>query len=481
MYISVNEVRNSRLAQFAYVLKNFAFISAASVLIAYIVLIFSGKEEGVIVLLPFAYLISYVILNSSRRNNSIIVTRVLLDIFLWIRLVLLPLLDLQEHSYHSLFANGNPDTMFTSICLCVYECIAISVAYAFLSRILVSSNTEIYTDKELMGAKKIYLVYILFALIVFLLIGRHLHLYDFVFKSIGNEIRKDETTDSMTLLIRQIISGGILFAFFYLTSELNNKHRIGTTSKYLNINILLALLMVCLIVGERRTSQVYIAFASCWLLGNVYVVERKKIYTYIGLCAIVVLVLMTIYKHFYAFLYDSYYEAIIHSQNSNVISVTAIDSYFYGIATIAKNINYASFSNLGVDGFAYDIMRNTFGLNFITPRSMLTTSEAYNSFLYNGIQTHGYLLSSVGYSYIYFGFILSPILTIVNLCVATFLERKMRFSKSMEMTYIWAYLYMRVCFGILGSFPPLLNLCSRYLILNGSIYFIAKYFNRKAS
>ena len=123
-------------------------------------------------------------------------------------------------------------------------------------------------------------------------------------------------------------------------------------------------------------------------------------------------------------------------------------------------------------------VRNIFGLNYIIPRGYPLTSELYNLTLSYGEEETGYLLSSVGYGYAFLGVGLAPIFTCFNVFVMLLLERAMRTTSSIEMSYIWAFLFMRFSFGFLGSFPPLINLTSRMLLVNGGIVLVAAFFNK---
>ena len=206
---------------------------------------------------------------------------------------------------------------------------------------------------------------------------------------------------------------------------------------------------------------------------------QKRINRAIIGAAVFVLIMMTVYKHFNAFLYDSYSEAIENASFNEVFSPGMFDAYFYGINTIVKNINFGEISQLGIFHSLYDLARCTFGLNFCVPRNIGLTSELYNLYLYGGEQSHGYLLSSIGYGYIYLGIVLAPLFSCINIICLMFFERKMKTATSVEMTYIWAFVFMRFGFGVLGSLPPLVSLITRYLFFSGSIYLLAKKINNR--
>ena len=183
---------------------------------------------------------------------------------------------------------------------------------------------------------------------------------------------------------------------------------------------------------------------------------------------------MTIYKQFHAFLYGSYIEALQNTTVDRGLSPGLLDAYFYGVETIVKNISYGQVANLDFGDMLYDFVRSAFGLHFLFKGDTLLTSQSYNMFIYSGEQATGLLLSSVGYGYIYFGTILSPIFTCINIMLMGGIEKKMRLSDSIEMTYIWAFIFMRFAFGFLGAMPPLINIATQTLLIDGGVYMFAK-------
>ena len=434
------------------------------------------ERTGMLFLLPLSYLFCSILIRRAYNNSSYNLSQSIICILLFIRLVALPGFNLIDDYYIFAERNITASIFNEAIGLCIYESIVLSVfLYAMTNNRYIKNNSYKFPKQRVLsGNTFIYFIFILFAIVVALTVGRHMHLFDFVFKTIGEDnIRDDETMDAVSLLIRQIVSSGLLFSFFIFTEKCRRKYNyFGSRSLYLNLNILFALFLVCLITGERRTSQVYTAFASMWLLTHIYYSEAKKIIKYILACAIFVLAMLTIYKHFYAFLYDSYWEAIQHGNSSNVFSTSSIDSYFYGIGTLSKNLDFAHNGNVPFFTCIYDFFRNLFGVNFVVPRGIHTTLETYNLYVYLGEKSNGFLMSSAGYGYVYFGFLFAPILTCINVAFMFFLERKLKTCTSIEMTYLWAIVFMRFSFGALGCYPPLLNMCSRYLIMNGLIYCI---------
>ncbi len=428
-------------------------------------------------ILPLTYLISYFpIYRLSGTCPKYNITIHMVIVMLWFRMVLTPMYGTQSSMFiiNSAYLSEYSDL---AILLCIYETFAISLTLFLICR----PYNNIEPPKiSLKGNSNVYWLLIVISVLVFIAIGRHMGLFEFGFKEIGEDIeREGDIVDTKSLIIRSIISSGYLFLFFIFVEKFRKQYNSTHKSKYINYCIILAILMVCIIVGERRTSQLYIAFASCWLLIRLFPYQKRSIISFVGGAAVIVLSIMTIYKQFHAFLYGSYIEALQNTSISKGMSPELLDAYFYGIDTIIKNISYGKVANLDIGNLLYDFVRSTFGLHFFFKSDGLLTSQAYNMYIYSGNQTTGLLISSVGYGYIYFGFILAPVFTCINLIIMCSIEKRMRICDSIEMTYIWAFIFMRFAFGFLGAIPALISNVTRILITNGGIYILARYILKK--
>lgn len=428
--------------------------------------------------LPIAYFFAYQILKRLYRDNPRYrITISVILILLWVRMVFIPYYGTITGKYY-ISQSDSAELIQTAILLSIYECFIICGTIFIICKI--SLQKSLMSNQPILrGNRGIYKILIIIAALVFVFIGRHYNLLEFGIKSVeaGAE-REGDIVDTRIILIRQIVSCGYLFLFFCLIEKYRKKYNLFHNKKYITYAIILAALMTCIIIGERRTAQVYIAFASCWLLIRTYPDSKQRIVTIIGSTAFTILTLMTVYKHFNAFLYNSYAEALQNAAFKDGMSAGMIDAYFYGVDTIKTNLKYAQYANLSILNVLYDIARSIFGVHFIFKSEMLMTSQAYNSYLYQGAQLTGYLLSSSGYGYIHLGFLFAPIFTSMNICIMSFLETRMRICKSIEMCYILAYIYMRFAFGCLGSLPPLIGASTMFLFIKGLIFMTAKLFTK---
>ncbi len=452
--------------------------SISSIIVAIVCMVTLSGVYAYASLLPiffFIFLRSVVLTKniwSCRPLTSYIITTML-----WIRMVLLPLYGAVSGVYSDAGSSLELENHFVgALFLCIYDCVAVVITLFFFST-KNDQTARSYITQGLYGNKDIYLVFVVFAFVVFFTVGRSMHLFDFIIKPIGEDLeRAGDLVGGRELVVRQIASFGLLFVFLLVVGWLKNKYDRTGASKYFQWSLICAVLFIAIIAGERRSSQIYKAFASGYVLLSLYPSKGKKTVSFIGIAALFVLAAMTVYKQFYGFMYSSYSEALQNASMSQGFSYNLMDAYFYGIDTISKNIHYGQLMDVGVGHLFYDFFRNLFGLSFFIPGGRLLVSQMYNSIIYSGDQLTGLLLSSVGYGYIFTGYSIAPLITVINVVMMLFFEKCLRKSKTIEWQYIWAFVFMRFGFGVLGSTPPLINLVTRFIVINAIIIGFARLF-----
>ena len=460
-----------------------AFCSITSIVTAILCLVVLSGVYSYVSMLPIVF---FLFLHFIGLQNNIWhsrpLTSYIISGLLWMRMVFLPFYGALVGAFTTSSASVELSNHFIgAVSLCIYDCIAITIVL-YLFAIRKDKTERSYMTRGLFGQSEVYFLFVGLALILFITVGRSMNLFDFFIKPIAEDIeREDELISGREMIIRQIVSSGVMFFFLFVSAWLKKRYDKTLSNKYFYWSLLCAILLIAIIVGERRTSQVYKAFASGYLLLSLYPRKRNKIVSYIGIAALVVLSAMTIYKQFYGFMYSSYSEAIHNASMAQGFSYGLMDAYFYGIDTVAKNLHYGQLINGGIGQFLYDFFRNIFGLNFFVPGGRLLTSQLYNDIIYSGDQLTGFLLSSSGYGYVFFGYALAPIITAFNLVMMLFLEKSLRRSRSIEWQYVFAYVFIRFGFGALGATPPLINFSTRFFVINALLICVARMFKIKSS
>ena len=442
---------------------------------AFCIISLSATSFASVALLPLAFAAVFpMFFPLSYLNKNAHITIVLVYLLFFIRMVFLPVFGIID-GYFVLGSNTALNKYCNkAVLLAIYEFLAVTISLYLLT--LSRKTTIVRSNLSLSGNRFIYILLVLVGAVLFFTVGRNMDLFEFGFKAVGGDFERSGDIEDRGI-VHLLISAGILFLFLLVESFFSKKYNAHHHKQYVLYAIIIAMIMVSIITGERRTSQIYKGFACIWLLIGLYPLYTKRISRSLILVAAIVIAGMTLYKQYHAFLYDSYAEALGNASRVGMGTGT-LDAYFYGVNTISKNLAFSDSGYVDFSNLLYDFVRNIFGVNFFVPRGIPLTSELYNLTLSSGESATGYLLSSVGYGYSYFGGLLAPVFSCLNVLILIILERLMRSTSSIEMSYVWAFLFMRFGFGFLGSFPPLLNLTTRNLFVNGGIVLVASFFNK---
>lgn len=440
-----------------------SFFFIASSIVSLIYLLINDVLTWHVYLLPMVFGLIYPIYEKKLKSTSHISFSIIAVLLMyWIRLVLLPCL-----SYCTI--NEYSKDFSIPIFLTLYEFIIISI-------FIVNVKFSIYDNKKisLNGNSTVYVVYGLIALVVYFLYARGLGLFDFIVKDVGTTERGGDVTSTKLILTKQIINSGMLFIYLLFAYKYAQKYHTTNKKSYFYFILIVSLLFLSIISGERRTSIIYKAFAILVVLIHLYPQQRQKLTRYIIAISAIILIFMTIYKSFHAYLYSSYLDALNSRNIFDAIGGNTLDAYFYGIQTIKKNIEFIQKEGLSLLNLFYDFFRSIFGLHFLFKDIGFTTSQLYNLSIYGGEQSSGYLFASISYGYAYFGGILAPIVPLGAVFAMTKVENMMWKTSSIEMQYIYALIFMRLAFGFIGDPTSLLNMTTQIFIIYGVFYFFAK-------
>lgn len=394
----------------------------------------------------------------------------------WLRFVAIPFLYSISHNMgHFDYLNPPSDKIKFSIYLMAYELI---ITYAFTYILISYFNKKVKyksnSNYTLLGSLKIYIIFVVFSFIVLILIGIPRNIVRFIYISLENSSERiGDNTSTAEVLYQYIITSGA-FIFFIIISWLMYKlYRKNDKIIYYYISLIAALFNVSLIIGERRTAQIYIAITCVYLMIKLFPKYKNRTIIYIFGLAIFILTLMSIYKFFGAFTTGSYIEAINNSNKDISFWSKTFQSYFFGPENVAMSIEFGENILLTYKQFIFDSVRSIFGINMLTDHNKLITSQIYNLQIYNGQQLTGHVLSSGGYGYIYFGLFFSPILSCVNILISVVIETFAFLTKSIELKFLFVYLLLRFCTNLYVNTPALMSFSTTFLGTTGLIMFSA--------
>lgn len=443
--------------------------------------IFTSLSEayGLAFLMPSVFMIIYgLVYGPLIRKESIRLSAATIIFFSWLRCVIMPMFGIWSGYYQNMSAYATVDSTKKAILLLTIEQIAVGITLMIYSQGKRKRIERFATDLRLVGGIPAYLIFIVGAFAFFAVFG-DISSIEFIIKPVGTGSRGGDTVDTGERLVNRVLAVALLVIFLIVVEKMRQADLFEEKDWHMTVALIFALLIVSIISGERRTAQVYKAFCTIWLLTRVFPQRSKTIVITIASLSVFMISMMSIYKFFNAFLHDSYATAI-GSSNIDITWISkTLESYFYGIKMVAANVGFADIADLGIKNMFFDFARSTFGLSFFLKKYMLTTSEIYNSIRYSGSQTTGYLYSSVAYGYTYLGFLLSPLITIFNILTTLKLEDWLRRSRSLEMTYIFSYMFIRFAFGVFSTPAPLISTATTYFAITGLVVLAARPFGEK--
>lgn len=399
----------------------------------------------------------------------------------FVRMVMIPLISVLSGYFRTAdYGSFTAESLEIAVWLMIYEYIIAIIFILLLIRTkktnklqLDSLNSKIH----LMGNKSVYVGFILFGLIVYLLWGLPEGLIKFVAISSDTDQRFGDETSTFYTLITQIIKITLVCVFLLAIAYFYKRYKHRFKNVYVNLAILFAMLNVSLIVGERRTMLLYTGISSIIVLLVAFPENKRKVLTILGGTALALLLMMSVYKHFYAFNFGSYSAAIKDSDISLSYISQMLHAYFGGPQNTSwiidmKNLYGTDFFNL-----IFDIMRSTFGLSFLMKGSGTLTSVEFNNFVYGADTQSGHLITTIGYGYYYFGFVLAPIFTCINLWISKTLENLLNRSTSFEELYLWSYLLSRLLTFMFFNPPSIVSFLTINFATMGLVFLMARLLN----
>lgn len=398
----------------------------------------------------------------------------------WLRLVVLPLLSAISGQYGGAsYIYVSQDSLQFANYLIIYEFIVTSFFLFFV--IHLKSNFKYggfnLRDKiQLYGNKTVYGLFILVSFLLYITIGRQMNLLEFFVISINTSERFGDITSTPLVLLRQIFKVSMIIIFVWCTSYFYNRFKATMNRKYVLYAVILAIINVGVIIGERRSEQLYTLLVIVFILTKIFKDHRKKIIVSVSIATGIVLLFMSIYKHFAAFYYGSYMVAFSTS-NSDVSWLSeTLHLYFFGTQNVAVAIELKDAVNLNILNMLYDFGRSFFGLSFLFKDKMIMTTEYFNTFIYGVDKAGGHVISGVGYGYIYLWALFSPAIVCLNIFIAIKLEKWFNNTESFEVKYIVGYMLVRFATNIFVNTPPLVSLSTIMLFTGGLLFIVARFF-----
>lgn len=447
-----------------------------------IVLNYENITSGynLVVIFPLIFIGGYIVTlgNLTISNTRYPITIYMFLILQWLRYVLSPLMiSLSGENAGTSFLNPQVDSLAIATSLMVLDLIICFLILFYLSRKKKIKNKN--SNITLRGNRALYFMFIIFAIIIYLTIGISSNMINFLFISVEGGERVGDITNTPIVIARQIVLIAIFLLFIWVTTICAIKYEKTKNKKYFYIAILFALINVSIIIGERRSAQVYTAFCSIMILFLAFPQFKRKITLSVGGLAVIILVFMSIYKFSAAFIHGSYLEALKNSSFDVAEISQILQSYFAGPQDLATVMEFADIYDVNIQNLIFDFARSTVPISFFVKNMGMITSEMFNLYIYKGLQTTGHVVSALAHGFIYMGVFFSSIFSVLNLFMCCFFEDRMNSTNSYEMMYVWAYILMRFGLNLTANTPALISATTIMLITAGLLFQVSICINKR--
>lgn len=387
-----------------------------------------------------------------------------------LRMVIMPAVIVLAGSSLSRSVPVSASDLEVAVGIIIVEFLIVGLITALLAQRRIANKRE--NTPVLAGSPVVYLAMGIFAVVIYIYFKlQNTDLVYFFTIPVGAEERVGDLIDTFLVLARQIITLAINFIFLFVVDRCYRRETLRPHKRNVNMAIFVAVLSVCIIVGERRSAQIYTAFCSCYILILAFRKQAGRILRWVCGTALVVFALMSVYKQFAGFLYDSYSEAIENASMSVGEMAGILQSYYAGPENIAIALKFGNSSGLGLSQAVFDFARSTVPISFLVKGSGSITSVLMNRYIYGGLQDTGHVLSATGYGYIFGGVGLFFWPALLNVLCAFFSEKWTKKSRSFEGIYIWLYVFLRFGLSLMANTPALLSAVTAHLLTAGLVAF----------
>ncbi|MFT0130040.1 hypothetical protein ACMHYK_01460 [Candidatus Enterenecus avicola] len=397
----------------------------------------------------------------------------------WIRFIILPpICAIAGNQNGMVYINPTVSSLNLSIILMIVEYFAVCL----FCKLMIKPVKPHRTQKNayiIIGRKSIYVLFFAFSLIVYFFLGRGKGLIRFLIINVAQGERIGDTTETGSLIIRQLILCTMFLSFVLIVNYFWKRYQKTHKNIYVYGALIAAAINISIIVGERRTAQVYALLCSLWILINLFPKYRKKIIISLTAVAGFVLLFMSIYKFFGAFMFDSYEDAISNSEFDIPFLSRTLQIYFFGPENIAITLDFFKIKDLDIFQMFFDFLRSIFGFNYIFRGMNDITSVAFNTFIYGTEQKTGHLLSAAGYGFGFLGPFFIPFFSLINIYISLKLENLLYRLKSLELIYIVTYVLTRFVTNLFLNTPALLTQATMMAFTSLVVVGIAALLNRR--
>lgn len=353
--------------------------------------------------------------------------------------------------------------------LMVYELFFISIVFNIFSNVFLKDSKR--KCIKINSNNVFYIIIFIFSLILILLIPSARKGINFF---LDVERSFDNNLSPLILLIRHLFVISKYFLFFYITSKLYNKKIFKNELISYLIIVICALFLMSIHVGLNRKNIISDAFAFLVIILVIFPKRKRLTISIITLFSSLLFISFTIVK---ANLTD------VINYVSNFFSLAHLQPYLLGEYNIAIAIEAKEFfvNEIGIKNLFMDIFRPIIGIGeFLKESNILRSSEMFSiRFSYGSSYRDDQIIPLIGQGYLYFGFLLSPIFSIVWVILGLLCDKIFIKSSRLEYIFLSSYFAINIAQAISLNNSILINIISLRVVIIIPILLINKIFNER--
>ena len=377
---------------------------------------------------------------------------ILFEIAAFVKYCFLPLLLYSDSTYYEVMGPSPSDYgIQMAIKITIYEMLLIyAFRYIYISKSIniYDRSIDYWQEKIFKHTKQIVLVALSIGLI-FLILFPNIVFPGLIFLEDKNDVASREKVPIFPILISiwKIFTFLLSLCVIY-KSYLKRKD----SNKSLFLSVLAYIICLFLILGDSRWGVIFLTFSFLAIITKLYgKVARRYVYI-ISPIFLILLIFITIYK------FNDQMELLYDGDIIKLFGqlfASQLQAYFSGISLVAQSVDM-SIDIHYLSDFSIKTLWNDF-VGSIPLVSKLSDQTMRTNYLFNqyvlGANTEWFtqIIPCSGIGYIYMGFWLSPFFTVIYNILGLHYERKMYFTSSIFLKYIYImiafWMSLSICFN----------------------------------
>nr|WP_263314156.1 hypothetical protein [Mammaliicoccus sp. Marseille-Q6498] len=429
-------------------------------IISSILIMFSdAKKPDNLILLPLLFALLIIIVPSFTKYMFKNIGITIVNISMLIRYIITPTLI----SIYGVDLNRG-QILLTSVqnkavYLMMYEMIVIFILYAIFYKNFYTDNI-VKKAKEIKSSSNIFgWLFVLLCIAILISNPAILSRYSFVWTA--SELKSKVVEGVSVSFFLTVIQLGHLVLTVNLLNMIHKFYEKKNRFVYVVISIIVVMISASFMVGTSRFSIILPLVTGLFTILKLYRPYAKVIGLLSFVVSFVFIIVSTALKQ------STISGETGTSSNSSIFEGLNSDLqiYFSGVSNVAHSLNtrfiYEPFDFMAI---LSDLTRSVMYVNswFGTHISAL---NQFNVTFYGGGTSQDQILPMIGQGYLYFGFILAPILTGVTIIMVMYLDKIIQKSSSVFNVYIITYLCLKFALYNMANATILLSFMTNFFLI----------------